>query len=169
MKKIIIINCFIALIIGLSHISCKDAGSLRLVDNTGVKFSCKKTGIHFGEDSMIKINAVVENLTDTPKFFVVPSCNELEVNLVFKPDTYEVAILMHCNVSEPIIKVLAPKDSLAFIAHVLTGKDYPPLEEIGLDFREVNKYVSPEILRDNRELIDDVYYADTKPSNVIWK
>lgn len=122
----------------------------------------------FRENSYLKIKCTLTNETDVDVNFLCQSCNGLEYYLVSNPKSYVVMPLMHCNATWPMIVKLPARDSLMFRTQILKLKDSEPLENIGLDFRIVDKFIPFDTLREHPLLVEKIYRAKTEEKNIIW-
>ncbi len=122
----------------------------------------------FGENYMMKISCQVSNNTNHEINYLCQSCNGLDYFLVINPNSYKVAPMLNCNVTYPIIKKMKANSSIEFKTQLLKFKDAEPLENVGLDFRIVDRSISFDNLNKSPELIERIYRAKTDEKNVIW-
>lgn len=117
---------------------------------------------------MIDIECLITNATGEDINYLNQSCNGLDYYLIIRPDSYKIMPLISCNATWAMISKLAPKDSVKFKTQILQLKDSDPIEKIGLDFREVDKFIPFDTLQENPELVEMIYRSETQIDNVIW-
>jgi hypothetical protein len=142
---------------------------INLVDNNGIEFKyALGDTTKFGGNSLIEINCIVSNNSDKKINYLHQTCNGLEYYIVFNSDSYEVMPMMNCNGTWAMISILKKGEKLEFNTHILKLKNSKPLEDIGLDFRALDNFVTLDTLQEHPEYIEKIYRAEADKNNIIW-
>jgi hypothetical protein len=65
-------------------------------------------------DSTIRFKGNLENLTSDTLYILTTGCNGLAQQVHFNPECFDYVAVYHCNVDQPIIKVVEPKQIINF-------------------------------------------------------
>ncbi len=138
--------------------------------NKDIHFDCTfGDTIEFDDNFLIALKCIVKNESLNDVNYLCQSCNGLEYYIIIKPNSHKVMPLFNCNGTWAIIKKLKSEESIEFETQILQNKYSDPIEKIGLDLRLVDQFIAFDELRDNPVLVEEVYLADTKENNIIWK
>ncbi len=147
----------------------EDEPEIQLLTNQEVVFRyVLGDTVPYGEHHLITATCTLINNSARDMLYLRGSCNGLESFLISDPYPYKIIPLINCNASWPVISKLRAGDSLSFSTNLLQSKGVKTLQNLGLDFRVVDRFVPSETLRENPKIVERVYRAETNPANVIW-
>ena len=142
---------------------------IRIVSNHGVEFDFElKDTTEFGENFMIKLDYVIRNKSHKSLYYLNQSCNKLDYYLKIKPNNYKVSPFLHCNATNPIINELHENDSIERTTQILMLNNSDSIQNIGIDFRVVDRFAPFDTLYNNQEIILKSYRSKTDKKNIIW-